>query len=118
VKQHNYPTTHYNTVTTNEVNQVIRSLNYASAPGHDRITYELIAKFHSACPPALPHLFDALFQYEAFLDSWNLTRCVVIPKPGKPSYTTPKAYQPISLLPCISKIYERIAANTIAHSAA
>jgi hypothetical protein len=31
---------------------------------------------------------------------------------------TPKAYRPISLLPCISKIYEWIAANRIAHSAA
>jgi ribonuclease HI len=30
----------------------------------------------------------------------------------------PKAYKPISLLPCISKIYERIAANRIAQSAA
>jgi hypothetical protein len=89
-----------------------------SAPGHDRITYELIAKFHSACPSALPHLFDALFRYEAFPESWKIARCVVIPKPRKPSYTTPKAYRPISLLPCISKIYERIVANRIAQSAA
>jgi hypothetical protein len=117
VKRQNHPTTHCDTVTTNEINKVIRNLNYASAPRHDRITYELIAKFHSACPSALPHLFDALFRYEAFPDSWKLTRCVVIPKPGKPSYMTPKAYRPISLLPCISKIYERIAANTIAQSA-
>jgi hypothetical protein len=66
----------------------------------------------------LPHLFDALFRYEAFPDSWKLARCVVIPKPGKPSYMIPKAYRPISLLPCISKIYERIAANRVAQSAA
>jgi hypothetical protein len=66
----------------------------------------------------LPLLFDALFRYEGFPDSWKLAQCVVIPKPGKPSYMTPKAYRPISLLPCISKIYERIAANRIAQSAA
>jgi hypothetical protein len=79
-------------VTTNEIDKVIRNLNYASTPGHDRITYELIAKFHSACPSALPHVFDALFQYKAFPDSWKIAQCIVIPKPGKPSYTTPKAY--------------------------
>jgi hypothetical protein len=117
VKRHNHPTARYNTVSTNEVDKVIRNLNYASAPGHDRITYELIAKFHSACPSALPHLFDALFRFQAFPDSWKIAQCIVIPKPGKPSYTTPKAYRPISLLPCISKIYERIAANRIAQSA-
>jgi hypothetical protein len=118
VKRHNHPITQYDTVTTSEIDKVIHNLNYASTPGHDRITYELIAKFHSACPSALPHLFDALFHYETFPDSWKLARCVVIPKPGKPLYTTPKAYRPISLLPCISKIYERIAANRIAQSAA
>jgi hypothetical protein len=118
MKRHNHPITHYDTVTTNEIDKVIRNLNYASAPGHDRITYELIAKFHSACPSALPHLFDALFRYKAFPYSWKIARCVVIPKSGKPSYTTPKAYRTISLLPCISKIYERIAANRIAQSAA
>jgi hypothetical protein len=105
-------------VTTNEIDKVISHLNYASAPRHDCITYELIAKLHSACPSALPHLFDTLFQYKAFPDSWKIARCVVIPKPGKLSYTIPKAYRPISLLPCISKMYKRIMANRITQSAA
>jgi hypothetical protein len=92
LKRHNHPITHYNIVTTNEIDKVICHLNYASAPGHDRITYECIAKFHSACPSALPYLFDALFRYRAFPDSWKIARCVVIPKLGNPSYMTPKAY--------------------------
>jgi hypothetical protein len=118
MKQHNHPITHYDMVTTTEIDKVIRFLNYASAPGHDRITYKLIAKFHSACPSALPYLFDALFWYRAFPDSWKIAQCVVIPKLGKPSYITPNAYQPMSLLLCISEIYEWIAANRIAQSVA
>jgi hypothetical protein len=118
MKCHNCPITHYDTDTTNEIDKVIHHLNYASAPRHNRITYKLVTKFHSTCPSALPHLFDALFRYEAFLDSWKIAQCVVIPKPRKLSYTTPKAYWPISLLQCISKTYKRIAANRITQSAA
>jgi ribonuclease HI len=109
--------THYHMVTTDEIDKVIRNLNYVSVPGHDRITYQLIAKFHSTYPSTLPHLFNTLFWYEAFPDLWKIARCVVIPKPRKPSYTIPTAYWPISLLPCISKMYKQNAANRITHSA-
>ncbi len=36
---------------------------------------------------------------------------VVIPKPGKPSYSTPKAFRPIVLLNTLGKLIEKMIAN-------
>ena len=40
---------------------------------------------------------------------------VIIPKPDKTDYTLPKAYHPISLLECMSKLLEKVVANRIQH---
>ena len=38
---------------------------------------------------------------------------VVIPKPGKPSYSVPRAYRPIQLLECMGKVLEKIVASRL-----
>jgi hypothetical protein len=38
----------------------------------------------------------------------------MIPKQGKSNYTLAKSYRPISLLPCLGKIIEKIVASRIA----
>ncbi|KAF8630281.1 hypothetical protein AX15_003015 [Amanita polypyramis BW_CC] len=49
----------------------------------------------------------------------NLKRAhtVVIPKPNKPDYWKPKAWRPIALLPCISKLLMGVLANRLQHDA-
>jgi len=42
---------------------------------------------------------------------------MVVPKPGKKSYSQPKSYRPISLLSCFSKLLEAIIAKRLAHTA-
>lgn len=39
---------------------------------------------------------------------------VIIPKPGKPDYSIPKAYRPVSLLNCLGKTVEKIMATRMA----
>jgi ribonuclease HI len=111
------PASHYTPITLAEVNNVIRHLNYASSSGHDGISYRVIAQFQNALTPALRNLCDVLCRHSAFPDTWKKACCVVIPKPGKTSYTTARSYRPISLLPCLSKVFDRLAANRIAQSA-
>src|SRR5882757_7051249 len=36
---------------------------------------------------------------------------MVIPKPGKKDYTTPRAYRPIALLECFGKLIEKLVAK-------
>ena len=41
-------------------------------------------------------------------EEWNITKAILIPKPGKASYDNPKAYRPISLTSFLMKGLERI----------
>jgi hypothetical protein len=113
VKYHTTPTCHYTPVTLVVVNNMILHLNYASSSGHDGISDRVIAQFHNALPSVLHNLFDTLFCHSGFPNTWKEACCIVIPKPGKASYTIPKSSCPISLLPYLSKVFERLAANRI-----
>jgi hypothetical protein len=45
---------------------------------------------------------------------WKEAKGVVIPKPNKPDYGVAKAYRVITLLNCLGKVVEKVAANAIA----
>jgi hypothetical protein len=45
---------------------------------------------------------------------WKEAKGVVIPKPNKPDYGVTKAYRVITLLNCLGKVVEKVAANAIA----
>jgi hypothetical protein len=105
-------------VTQQEIQRTLLSVNLRTAPGHDRTPYLVLQKFNKALPRILPDLFTALLRFGVFPKSWKLAHCVVIPKPGKSDYCSPKSYRPISLLPCISKIFEKVVARRIAAAAA
>jgi ribonuclease HI len=89
-----------------------------SAPGHDRTKNIALKNFHQAFPHVLPTLFTAMFRFSVYPDEWKLALCVVIPKPGKTRYDSAKSYRPISLLPCLSKIFDRVTALRLARAAA
>ena len=44
---------------------------------------------------------------------WKLARGVIIPKPGKDDYSAAKSYRCISLLNCLGKMVEKVAADLI-----
>jgi hypothetical protein len=46
---------------------------------------------------------------------WKVAKGVLLRKPNKPDYTAVKTYRVISLLNCLGKVVEKIAADAIAH---
>jgi hypothetical protein len=101
-------------VTKREINICLRSLNTASAPGDDKLTYGLVHHFNNSLPHALPDLFTALFQYSCFPQEWKYANCIIIQKQGRAKQGDPKGYRPISHLSCMGKISEKISAKRIA----
>lgn len=55
----------------------------------------------------LTHLFNASFRLRFVPKQWKTAEVITIPKPGK-SPEEAASYRPISLLPIISKVYEKL----------
>jgi hypothetical protein len=101
-------------VTKREINTCLRNLNTASAPGDDKLTYGVVQHFNNSLPHVLQDLFTALFQYKCFPQEWKHENCIIIQKQGRAKQGDPKRYRHISLLSCMGKIFEKIAAKRIA----
>jgi ribonuclease HI len=108
----------FHAVSRAEVDRVIARLNYGSAVGPDKISYEAVCRFHACLPHVLPKTFTDLFASAIHPTEWKDAHCVVITKPGKRTYQTVSAYRPISLLSCFGKVFEAIAARRLSKAAA
>lgn len=93
--------------TLQEVTAAIRSLKPRKAPGLDRISPKAL----QASPPEIAFwlltLFNSALRLRHFPASWKLAKIILFPKPGK-SPINPQNHRPISLLPVISKMFERL----------
>jgi ribonuclease HI len=107
----------FDVVTATEVARALKSVNKNSAVGNDHINFTTLIYVNKAMPSLLPTLITALFRFGIHHKSWKEAICVVIPKQGKKSYTTPTSYRPISLLSCLGKVVEKIASKRISVAA-
>lgn len=55
----------------------------------------------------LTYIFNASIRLRYFPSEWKLAKVILIPKPGKP-LENPTSYWSISLLPILSKVYEKL----------
>ena len=95
-----------------EVHDAIALTSNGSAPGPDRITWELLKmafQVHGA-PEGLCHLYNQIRTSGVWPTWFKQSTCIIIPKPNKPRYNIPKAFRPISLLNTIGKLLTKIIA--------
>ena len=95
-----------------EIQDAIALTGNGSAPGPDRITWELLKTAFQVdgAPEGLCHLFNRI-KLNGVWPSWfKQSTCVIIPKPNKPRYNSPKAFRPISLLNTLGKLLTKIIA--------
>ena len=104
-------------ITAFDVELAFTHLKYAASVGPDNISYDTLRRFNQAAPHLLPPLFTACLRYATHPSEWKTANCVVIPKPGKKSYSDPKSYRPISLQSCFGKLLESIVAKRLSQAA-
>ena len=83
-----------------------------SAPGEDGINYVLLKRLPKTVLTYIATLFQKAFTLGYFPDSWKRARIKMVAKPNKDEKIS-KNYRPISLLPCLGKVFERIVANRL-----
>lgn len=90
-----------------EISNIIRSLKVKKTPGHDGIKNCLLKHLPRKGLVILAKNFSACLKLCYFPDEWKHALVIAIPKTNK-NATIPSNYRPISLLPTVSKLFERV----------
>ena len=90
----------------NVLKEAFFSLKINKSTGHDNISYNVVSKCFGDLSTSLKHIFDLSFENRIFSDSLKIAKVTPVYKSGDNSSLS--NYRPISVLPCFSKILERI----------
>ncbi|OJA13662.1 hypothetical protein AZE42_13373 [Rhizopogon vesiculosus] len=99
-------------------NQIIRAISALSgykAPGPDGICNIVFKSCAVLLVPYLTPLFNVVLTLRTYYEPWRSFMTVVLRKPGKASYATPKSYRPIALLNTTCKLLTSIIAEQLTH---
>jgi len=98
--------------TVNEVKVVIKHLYRKKAPGYDLITNQVLQKLPETAIKYITQLCNAVLKHGFFLFQWKVAQIILIQKSGKPAKVT-ETYRSISLLPVLSKLFERLLMSSL-----
>uniref|UniRef100_W8BNQ0 Putative RNA-directed DNA polymerase from transposon X-element n=1 Tax=Ceratitis capitata TaxID=7213 RepID=W8BNQ0_CERCA len=76
-------------------------------PGSDNITYTLLKRLPYSARLRLIDLYNLILDQGVFPQEWKIATVLPILKPSKSSSSI-ASYRPISLLSCLSKVFEKI----------
>ena len=88
-----------------EVCDLLASLDVSKSSGHDGISARMLKSTAHSIAPSLTKLFNLLMQRNTLPSAWK--KAIVVPIPKNTGLTDPANYRPISLLPIVSKVFER-----------
>ena len=93
-------------VSVGKVVKLLKGLSNCKAAGLDKISGKILKVAANTIAPSLTHIFNHGLISNCFPYEWKMARLVPIHKKGPRNLT--ENYRPISILPAISKIMERI----------
>lgn len=92
--------------------EIFKNLNPKEAPGFDLITGEVLKQLPRKGILKMINLMNATFRLKYVPKLWKIAEVIMIPKPGK-SPNEIKSYRPISLLPIMSKLFQKLVLKRI-----
>lgn len=101
------PGTLVNPVFPRELANFIRRLKLRKAPGLDKIANCLLKSLPQKAVVLITKIFNSCLSLAYFPSAWKVAKVIAIKKPGKDG-TIPISYRPISLLPSLAKLFEKI----------
>ena len=96
----------------NEIEATINKLRLNKSPGFDLITGTVLKQLQDAGLQAITLLFNSILRTGHFPGQWKVSQIIPILKPGKPPEEV-TSYRPISLLPVLSKLFEKLLVTRI-----
>jgi hypothetical protein len=104
---HTHPTEKIQVVTLRELAHVIKTLHPHRAPGSELITAHMLQEMPHEGYQTLLYIFNAIRRLQYWPAPLKQAKIIMVPKPGK-NPTDVASYRPISLLPILSKILEKL----------
>jgi len=98
----------------------IANCNNTSAPGPDKLSWsylKIILK-DDECLGIIIHIANVCIELGYWLLHFKRSTIVVIPKPNKKSYNSPKSFRPIVLLNTVGKLIEKVIGERLQFSMA
>ena len=96
----------FNPTDSGEIEEIVLSLKNKSSCGHDEINIKVIKHSIKYLSKPLSKLINLSLENGSVPDSLKIAKVIPIYKSGDKDNCT--NYRPISVLPCISKIYEKV----------
>lgn len=90
-----------------EVLRYLFKLDNKKAPGFDQITKEILVQLPKKGIVFLTTLFNGILRVGHYPSIWKTSQIIMVHKDGKPANEV-GSYRPISLLPVLSKLFEKI----------
>ena len=100
-------------ITADQLRKQLCKLKPYKAPGPDGIPNIVLMKCTALLTDSLLSIYKAMFECTMMYKPWKMFTTVVLRKPGKPRYNTPKAYRPIALLNMMWKVLMVIVADQL-----
>ena len=94
-----------------ELDQAFKSLQANKSPGIDEVDINVVQSVYEIIRPLLLHIFDLSIKQGIFPNDMKIAKVTPIFKSGEKD--DPGNYRPISVLPCFSKILEKIMYNRL-----
>ena len=89
-----------------EVLAILKSLKNSKATGLDTIDVATVKLLADLILPALTHIINLSLRSSTFPSEWKIAKVIPLLKKGDP--LMPQNYRPVSLLPIMSKVLEKI----------
>ena len=94
----------FDPISREQIKRQLAKLKPYKAPGPDSIPNIILTKCANMIVDRLYHIYKAIIELGSYYKPWRMSMTVVLHKPGKPHYNTPKAYRPTALLNTMSKV--------------
>jgi len=96
-----------------EMQEALKACSNISAPGSDHITWHYLKHILSddICSSGILSLANSCITLRYWSDHFKELMSIIIPKPGKLAYNTPKSFCPIVLLNTLGKLIKKMIAR-------
>ena len=93
-------------VTYNQVLKEIKSLRSDCSAGYDNLPASLIKPIADHLASPLTHIINSGIIENTFQEQWKIGKVTPIPKTEQSA--TPDQFRPVTVLPILSKLFERV----------